>query len=259
MIHNYERGDTMAYYLTVQKKKGEYTPLDITKSKYFMRTSNFKGMGMSLEEVDLFTMMFNDEHELRKALFKEKLLEHRYSSSPLSIRLLRNNKYYKVMYDFLYQKDMEYIMDPQLIIRKINDKLTDNDFRFVNAFANNYIKFHECLSTAPEVREFAMDSIRIGKKSNYFNQLDENHDNSLVRMTKLLIYKYNQNSSGIVEYSNQITYRNLHSIIAFVNHYDKKYASEQVAEQISFTEITNSKKKVLKKDHQITGQYSLFE
>ena len=94
-----KEGDFMAYYFTVQKKRGEYTPIDITKSKYFARMSNFKGMGMSLEEADMFTMMFNDEKELRGALFKEKLLEHRYSGNQLSIRLLRNGKYYKVIYD----------------------------------------------------------------------------------------------------------------------------------------------------------------
>ena len=136
--------------------------------------------------------------------------------------------------------------------------LESNDFRFVNAFANNYIKFHECLSTAPEVREFAMQSIREEKKSNYFNKLDENNDNPLVRMTKLLIYKYYQSPSGKVEYTDKITYRNLHSIIAFVNHYDKKYLDEVSKEQNTLFE-DNSKKKVLKKDRQIDGQISLFD
>ena len=249
----------MAYYMTIQKKKGEYSPIDITKSKYFMRTSKFKGMGMSLEEVDLFTMMFNDEKELRKALIDENMLDSKYIESPLSIRLLRNNKYHKVMYDFLYQKDMEYVLEPKFIIKRIDDKLTDNDFRFVNAFANNYMNFHECLSTAPEVREFANQSIRNGIKSDYFNKLDENNDNPLVRMAKLLIYKYYQNTYGKITYSNEIIYRNLHSIIAFINNYDQKYSSEIDKNQISLFEVNNTKKKVLKKDRQIDGQFSLFE
>lgn len=249
----------MAYYFTVQKKKGEYTPIDITNSKYFTRMSNFKGMGMSLEEVDLFTMMFNNEKELRRALFKEGLLEHRYTCKPLTIRLLRNKKYHKVMYDFLYQKDMEYVADPQLIINKINDKLKNYDFRFVNAFANNYLKFRECSSTAPEVREFAMQSIREGRISPYFSQLDENNDNPLVRMTKLLIYKYYQKPNGKIEYLDGITYHNLHTVIAFVNHYESKYALEEDDEQITLFETDNTKKRVLKKDRQIDGQFSFFE
>ena len=60
--------------------------------------------------------MFNDEKELRKALFKEKLLEHRYSGSNLSIRLLRNGKYYKVMYDFLYQKDIDFSVPTRIYL-----------------------------------------------------------------------------------------------------------------------------------------------
>ena len=248
----------MAYYFTYQKKKGEYVPIDITKSKYFTRLSNFKNMGMSLQEVDMFTMMFNDEKELRRALFKEGLLEHRYSGSSLSTRLLRNNKYYKVMYDFLYQKDIEYVMDPKLVINRVNNKLTEGDFRFVNAFANNYLQFHDCLSTAPEVREFAMQSIRDGRCSKYFYIVDENNDNPLVRMTKLLIYKHYQKSNGVIIYEDVVNYRNLHSIIAFINNYDKKYIGEVTKEQISMFE-DNSKKKVLKKDKQIEGQISLFE
>ena len=49
------------------------------------------------------------------------------------------------MYDFLYQKDIEYVMNPKLIIDKINSKLDERDYRFVNTFANNYLQFHEVL------------------------------------------------------------------------------------------------------------------
>ena len=253
-----KEGDFVAYYFTVQKKRGEFIPIDITKSRYFGRVSNLKGMGMTLEEVDLFTMMFDDEKELRRELFKEGLLEHRYTGSQLSIRFLRNKKYHKVMYDFLYQKDMEYVMNPTLVIDKINNKLLNYDFRFINTYANNYLKFHECMSTAPEVREFAMQSIREDNPSRYFYQLDENNDNPLVRMTKLLIYKYYQMPSGRIEYTYKINYRNLHSIIAFINHYEKKY-SEETTDQISLFEVDNTKKKVLKKDRQIDGQLCFFE
>ena len=249
----------MAYYFTVHTKKGVYTPIDITKSKYFTRLSNFKGMGMSLQEVDMFTMMFDDEKELRRALFKEGLLEHRYSGKKLSTRLLRNQKYYKVMYDFLYQKDMEYIGNPNLIIEKIDNKLRSGDFRFINAFANNYLEFHECLSTAPEVREFAMQSIRDGIISKHFYDLDENRDNPLVRMAKLLIYKHYQKGDGTIVYEDEVIYRNLHSVIAFVNNYDNKYMNENNDDQVCLFDTLPTKKKALKKDKQIEGQYSLFE
>ena len=249
----------MAYYFTVQKKRGEYTPIDITKSKYFTRLSNYKGMGMSLQEIDLYTMMFNDEKELRRALFKEKMLEHRYSSSILSSRLLRNGKYYKVMYDFLYQKDMEYVMDPRLIIDTINNKLENNDFRFVNAFANNYMNYHECLSTAPEVREFAMQSIRDDHICKHFFNLDENNDNPLVRMAKLLIFDHYQSQEGKIVYKDRVIYRNLHSVIAFTNHYEKKYADEVNEDQICLLDTVPAKTRTLKKDKQIDGQFSLFD
>ena len=128
----------MAYYFTVSKKKGEYTPLDITKSKYFTKLSKCKGLGLSLQEIDMFTMMFNDEEELRNSLYSEHILEGRYFNNPLTARILRNGKYHKVMYDFLYQKDIEYIADPKKIINRILNKFIDQDFRFIKQFAHNY-------------------------------------------------------------------------------------------------------------------------
>lgn len=250
----------MAYYLTIEKKKGNYTPLEINKSKYFTRTSNLKGNGSTLQEIDMFTMMFNNEKELRSALFRDGLVEMRYAGRPLSIRLLRNNHYYKVMYDMMYQKDIEYIANPKLLIKRINDKLLAGDYRFVEKFANNFLNFHDCLSTAPEVREFAISSSRDLHCCKYFYSLDENGDNPLIRMTKLLIYDYKQGLSGKVEYKETVKYRNLHSVLAFVNNYDKNLEKENKEDnQINlFTSEDKVKTKKKEKNKYIPGQTSLF-
>lgn len=254
----------MAYYLTVSKKRGEYTPIDITKSKYFARTSIFKGTGMALQEVDLFTMSFNNEKELRRALFKEGLLERRYSGSPLSIRFLRDKKYSKVMYDFLYQKDIEYVMDPQKVITKINRLLINKDYRFILQYSNTFLEYHDCSATAPEVREFASVSIRNNITDKRLYELDENGDNILTRMTKLLIYKHYQSLNGRIEYTSEINYRNLHTVIAFIDHYEKKYIMDNSDEnQLNlFSEIKDeSTQKVRKRTKKsiIDGQISLFD
>ena len=240
----------MAYYFMVEKKKGEYIPLDITNSKYFSRISNLKGKGATLQEIDIFTMMFSDLNELRESLLKEGILPYELYDKNLSTRILMKGKYNKVMYDFLYQKDIDYVMDSNKLIRRINDKLDSGDYRFVLECANNYLKYHECSSTAADVRAYANESIRIGGKSHYFDILDENGDNVLTRMTKLLVYNYNQYSSGKVEYdTTKIKYRNLHSLIAFVNNYDKKY---------NIVEEKNDKPKTRIKK-QVEGQISIYE
>lgn len=247
----------MAYYLTVEKRKGEYTPIDITTSKYFTRLSNLKGKGSTLYEIDTFTMMFNNESELRKALFKDKLLEMKFFNKPLSIRNLKNGKYNKVMYDFLYQKDIEYIINPEKLIERINDKLYFGDFRFIEKYANTFLNFHDCMSTAPEVREFAKNSARYNYPSKYFSELDENHDNPLTRLSKLLIYEYDQLPNGKVEYSKKVKYRNLHAVLAFINHYDNKYAEDLPKEENDI--LTEAPVKVKKKKKEIKGQFSLFD
>ena len=246
----------MAYYLTIEKRKGEYTPLDITKTNCFTRMSNLKSMGATLQEIDLFTMNFNNEKELRTFLFKNKLVEMKEAGKNLSIRVLHKNKLYKVMYDMFYQKDIDYIADPTKLIRRINNKLYEEDYRFIEKYANNFMNFYDCLSTAAEVREFATTSTKYGTVNRHFRELDENHDNALTRMTKLLIYDYYQTPSGRIEYKNTIKYRNLHAVLAFVNHYDDTIKKETMENNQENTQ-TKVKKRV-KQEH-IPGQSSLFD
>ena len=249
----------MAYYLTIEKKKGEHIPLDITKSVYFTRLSHLKGNGATLQEIDTFTMMFNNEEELRSALLNEVLLEEQYLSKPLSIRNLKKEIYHKVMYDFLYQKDIEYIMDPNRLIERINEKLYFGDYRFIEKYANHFLEYYDCRSTAPEVREFAINSARYDAPSRYFSELDENNDNPLERLTKLLIYEYDQLPNGKVEYSKKVKYRNLHAVLAFINHYDKKYQEDLSNEENEILTIAPVKIKKKKKNKAIPGQFNLFD
>lgn len=235
----------MSYYFMVEIKRGEYIPLDITKSKCFSRQSKSKGMNCTLNEIDIFTTMFFNENELRETLIKEGILPLVYAYKELSIRRLNKGKYIKVMYDFLYQKDIEFIMEPKRIINKINNKLYNNDFRFIEELTNHYYKYYDCSSTLPEVREYISTSIRLGYKDLRFNKRDENNDNVLVRMLKLLIYEYKQGRNGKLYYTNKIKYPNLHNIIAFTNNYEQKFKNDlQDEDQLSlFKEVEKPKKK----------------
>jgi len=257
----------MAYYFTVEEKKGKYLPLDIKKSKYFTKQSKFKNLGLSLQEIDLFTTMFNNEEELRASLLKEGILPLSMSSKSLSARLLRKDVYHKVIYDFLYQADIEYILDPNRLITRINDKLYEGDFRFVESLASAYLKFYDCASTAAEVRAWANFSIKTSSRSHYFDELDENGNLLLTRMLKLLIYEYYQNQDGKVTYKEGIKYLNLHSLIAFTNNYDKKNITNKLApvassvpskEENIFMDATGIKEKKRKK-RPIPGQIGFSE
>ena len=99
----------MAYYFMLENKKGSWEKLNIPNSKYFRKISRYKQYSAcSLEEIDYFTMMFDDEEELRMSLLKEGILTPDNINKPLSIRLPRRDTFKKVMYDFLYQKDLIY-------------------------------------------------------------------------------------------------------------------------------------------------------
>lgn len=238
----------MAYYLTVEKGrvngKEEYEKINITKANCFTRLSKtFKGEGCSLDEIDMFTTQFIDETELREYLFSNGLLSSKFKDRKLSVRIKNKQELKKVLYDFLYQKDLEYLLDIDKLIHKIKDKLwVEKDFRFIRQFANHYISYRECNSTAADIRFAAIDSINSGDVSYYFHQRDENGDDIITRMIQLLIYENFEKSNGkVVYYYNRIKYRNLHSIIAFINNYDKKY--NKVDEEMTMLTGTVTKEK----------------
>lgn len=227
----------MAYYFMMEEKKGKYEIIDITRSILFTKLSNYRSVGAcSLQEIDIFTTYFFDIEELKKDLLKENIINIEDISKTLSIRISRNGKYEKVMYDMLFQKDIEYIINPEKIIKYLEKELRNNNFDLIEKLANNFLNYHDCMSTAPEVREFASASKRNNQRSIHFDEFDQNRDLPLRRMLKLLIYKHNELPNGYINYKNEVNYRHLHDIIAFVNNYNKKM--ELLLEKNS--SITNS-------------------
>lgn len=224
----------MAYYLMYdagkKNKKEVYEIIDITKAPIFTRISkSLKNQGCTIEEIDNFTLNFNNSLEISKYLVGNGLLPMDKMDRKLSIRQIRKGEYDKVYYDLLYQKDIDYVFNPDKIIKRINDKLwIEKDFRFIEKLVNRFYNNHDCSSTIPEVRTAILETIRIGNISNMFNMRDNNGDDLLTRLIKLLIYDYYQSSDGKIHYITTAgnysrNYNNLHSVIAFVNNYDKKY------------------------------------
>jgi len=218
----------MAYYLMIEKKRGIYQPINISNSKYYPRYDRVynKPCAYSLQEIDEFTMMFNDEIELRERLVEEGTLSFSFFEKPLSIRHPKKEKYIKVPYEPLYQKDLEYIMEPERLIILIMKRYYQNDFLFIKKLASYFSEVHECSTTAPEVARLSEASLYQGKKHPSLDELDRNGDAMVVRMIKLLILKHYEQSDGKIKYKDEVNYRNLHDLIAFINNYDKKKQAE---------------------------------
>lgn len=215
----------MAYYFMVQNKKGQFTPLNISKSPYFYlnRTYN-KDCAYSLMEIDCFTTLFENEQQLRNHLLTTGILLPFDGGKELSIRIIKNGKYHKVYYDFLYQKDYQYLEQPNNLIKDIQVK--KYDLNFLLSLANHYISNYQCKTTASDLRFYVSNSIQENTRSKYLDLLDENSCDILTRLCKLLIYP----SKEYYDYEKQcyltkfdttnVNYSNFHSLIAFKNHYE---------------------------------------
>ena len=212
----------MAYYVMAGNNSKEYVSLDITKDECFKRISKYTGDGCSLEEIDNFTCHFANEQALRIYLFKKDILPVNLCEKALSIRNMYGGEAGRVMYGFLYEKNKKYLDDPELLISDINYRLLQKDFNFVLDYANHFFRYYDCSDITPEIRYFSDDSIIYGRTNRHFNELDENDDNPVQRMTKQLIYEYDYRDYGRITYYHKIKYRNLHDIIAFLNNYDDK-------------------------------------
>lgn len=256
-----ERGMLMAYYFMTERKRGQYQSLNISSSKYFQTIPTHKKIcAYTLKEIDDFTMMFDNIEELKKHLVLEEILPISLVNKPLSIRYLTGGKYLKVEYDFLYQKDLEYIYDPSRLISLILKRYYNKEFVFIKKLANNFAHYKECSTTAPEVARLAEASIYQGYPHRSLEERDLNGDTMITRFLKLLILKHYEKPNGKIDYKDEVNYRNLHDALAFVNNYDKKNQSkeEQREEKIETKQgeikiLTKTKSKK-KNNYNIDGQ-----
>lgn len=243
----------MAYYFMIESKKGSYRELNISDSRYFQGTKRKykKACAYSLEEIDEFTVMFNNEDELRETLVRDGIISSDIINKPLSIRYSMKEQYNKVPYDLLYQDSIKYLMSPEKLIESIIRRYYDNDFMLIKKIATTFSNFRRCSSTAPEVRQYIDDTIRTGVRSRNLDLVDENGDKIITRLLKLILLdSYDDYYSGRVIYRDKINYRNLHVLIALVNYYDKdKVKSENKKE--SYCLVKNIGKKKYELDDQI--------
>jgi hypothetical protein len=167
-------------------------------------------------------------------------------------------------------KDIDYIADPTMVVEFIMKKYYENDFVFIKKFANNFSKYYECSSTAPEVLQASTSSIRESKRNKLFETIDQNGDLLITRLVKLLILKHKENFDGTIAYSNEVNYRNLHTVIAFINNYynNQENTNEQliIQEYLQIKPAKSSQKEIVvktktrKKTHTpLEGQLSIFK
>lgn len=220
----------MAYYFMAENKRGEFHPINISNSKYFQDINKKykKPCAYTLEEIDRFTMMFDNELELRERLVEEGTLPFKYFEKPLSIRYSIKDEYIKVPNDFLYQEDIEFVIDPPRLVKHILKRYYDNDFQLIKRIINKFSEHRRCSSTIPEVRQFIEISIREGRRYPFLDETDENGDNLIIRLIKLIILEsYDNYKTGKVIYTGKLNYRNLHDLIALIKNYDKELVKEQ--------------------------------
>lgn len=192
----------MAYYLTVQKKNGEYKELDITYLEKFERISRFKS-GYSLEEIDNFTSKYNGEVFLKSELFDCGIIDFDDITREISIRQAINGRLEKVRYGLVYDDikkylDFEYLRSVLLILRNDKDFLEKLVAFYRNSYSNSI--------TIAQIRNYLLNncSFRI--------DIYQTLNNFLINE----VFSINKTGEA------KLKYKSLHDLAMFVYNYINK-------------------------------------
>lgn len=248
----------MAYYIMYEDKKGKYEVIDITKSMLFVKDSKYTKRGAcSLKEIDLFTSTFNDIIELKKQLIVEGIIDFDVANKNITVREVSNGKYKKVMYDMLYQNDLEYIAFPDKIVSYCRKREICNDYLFLKELAMAFRGYRDCSVETADLLNYVSISLRQGVRYKYLDEVDKNGYKLVERMVRMLVFDYSVSPAGYVKYNSYVKYRNLHKLIAFRNNYNKKKLKNNDKELVDNLSVKKRVKK--KKNDLIDGQISLFD
>lgn len=247
----------MAYYMMYEDKKGKYEVIDITKSIIFTKESKYTKVGAcSLKEIDLFTSMFNNSNELKKQLLVEGLIDNDQANKNISVREITNGKYKKVMYDMLYQDDLEYIAFPERIVNYCKRRDLNNDYLFLKELALAFRGYRDCSGEVADLLNYISTSLKLGVRYKHMDDVDKNGMKLVERMVRMLVFEYSMYPDGYIKYNQTVKYRNLHKLIAFRNNYNKK----KLKREVNIINDQVVKKKTRKKERtEVEGQISLFD
>lgn len=201
--NQFERGDIMAYFLTI-KEGNNYRKLDISDMVKFERLSSFKGSTCSLEEIDKFTSKFANEQDLKLALYNYNLITIDEFLKDISIRRTNkkeNSGLEKVMYDPVYERSYKYL-DIEYLRSILLEK--QKDYNFLGKLVIRYRNSHVNGITINGIRNYLFSI----PGRNIYDLLNEFYVNEIISV----------NEKGEAN----IKYKSLHDLAMFIFNYDEK-------------------------------------
>lgn len=246
----------MAYYLTIQKNRNRYKEINISLLEEFKRISKFKN-GYSLEEIDYFTSLFDDEVQLKEILYNKGLITSEDITKEISIRQKVNNELVKVRYGLIYKNSRKYLDSNYLrnvLLSLQNDKI------FLKKLVSYYRNSYSCVIEISEIKNYLFDNN---------SEVDINSTLNSFFINEIFIKEKDS-----LEY--KMKYKSFHDLLMFVKkyieenkefntkEYDTKKRLLMLQESIKTSE-KNSKNKVKKLIKSkldklpLEGQISLFD
>ena len=221
----------MAYYLAVETNPHEYTALKLKSSKPFgPLEENEDPYACGLEEIEGYTILFENHHTLTKRLASNGILQYRDLFKPLAIFYVNGIEVRKLKGDILYKESADYVYFPSLIYDYILEQGKNRNSHF-------FRKLSQTLDSSSITRYMATQLANIiekekqYEKSSLFNRLKSSKpivdDNLIENIANTLLYPFTLGDDGNLVYKNEVSREKLHEIAAFITEYEKTYPKEQ--------------------------------
>lgn len=213
----------MAYYLMIEdKERGKYKKISLFKLDKFIRLSHYKNDVYGLKEIDNFTSMFTNESELKLFLYSNLLIDSLDTKRAISIRENNKGKFERVEYGIIYQGKDIYLQD-SFMSDYLCSMYNNLDFltKLINKYQNNYNSKSFSSVDINIIRNLIKGYPETKEKIRYYLREFYLHE----------VYKEIIETGEIKE-----KYRSRHNLAAFVIHYEKQVAKEEIESKKDFSE-----------------------
>lgn len=215
----------MAYYVAVETEKDNYTGINIRRCRQsFGKNYTYdEPHACTLQEINDITTTYKNEEEFKKALVASFALKLEYLDKPLAIIYNEGIETRIINGSILYENSRNLIESIDSVIKYVECKYTENDYKFFRELADCLREDSINKSIISQVASII--ELKLASTNPAVNDL--NIPEIITTSAKLLVYKNDINEKGIVSPTRKVDYEALHNLVSFITVYEQKLEKEK--------------------------------
>jgi hypothetical protein len=201
----------VAYYIAVETTIDEFEAINVKKTNTFKKVfpDDSKPYECSLDEIDKYTVEYNEQKNFSDDLYDSKLIPWSYYARNFAIICDNEQGARKVLGDILFSSSKKYIENPSLVTKYIMDKAQAKDVVFLKQLSSI-------------LEDTSMGTYLASRLANFMDKKQEFSDAAIKKIAELLIQNYSLTDNGSLDFSVLVNYERFHNTVAFISEYENK-------------------------------------